>query len=435
MKRGFLSVLFVSLVIATPSIVQAEENEKPLVSLGLSEILNDSVQDLETQTVQSDTATEVQAASVPAISSSNQVNTDNQAQKEQSGLLSIGLGLPIVGEVKIDLLSGGKAESGSDNTTTSQNRLLGVEIKDSELLGNVNLEVLKANQQGENTSSSGLVSLDVDNALLGQTHVGVLEGNQSKSSDTANASAGLLVVQTKDSILGNARIGVGEYTKNNNQEQVKLASISNGLPSNPISGPDSDIVDQVKPTPPTVPGNNPSGSKNPPGLNNQNGGEEQSSVQNSNNANNGNNGNVEEGLQSASSEQSNTIRDNVLAIAQLTDAGNSTVLNQHMENKLDEFKKIINQANESETNTIKLVAPTASVAPGNSSVSSAGAGSGSAGAANFGGVTGLAAYMAVDYFHEMELANQLFNRSDKLSDQWRKSPPGDPPKATFFLIA
>ena len=154
------------------------------------------------------------------------VENDGQSKTEESGLLSISLGLPVVGEVKVDLLSGEKAESESENKTSSQKGLLGVEIKNSELLGDANLEVLKRNEQGErNASSSGLVSLNVDNVLLGKTHVGVLEGNKSGSSDKANISANLIVIESKDSLLGNKRVGVGEYTNNNGQrEKVDLAN-------------------------------------------------------------------------------------------------------------------------------------------------------------------------------------------------------------------
>lgn len=394
MKKGFISALFVSLMIAAPAIVQAEENEKPLLSLGLTNILSETVQGL-SQTAESDTDPEVQSAGTAVLKESN------TAQKE-SGLLSVGLGLPVVGEVKIDLLAGGKAESGTEKTTSSQNRLLGVEINNSELLGDVNLEVLKTDQQGESKASSGLVSLDVDSALLGQAHVGVLEGNSSGSSDKAN----LLVVESKDSMLGNKRVGVGEYTNNGGQQRVELANFGNDPISNVISDTDNHFVEQVKPPLPSGQSSNAVIEKN----------------------------SVDPLVVANGSQESKegSLRENVLTVANLTDAGNSTVLNQQKENELDKYKEIINHVNESEANTIKLVTSAGSVAP--SSVSTGGS-TGNAGTANSSGVAGLAGYLAVDYHKEIETCSQIINGSDELSDQWQTSPPGDPPKAAFFLIA
>jgi len=139
MKKGFISALFVSLLIAVPAIAQAEENEKSLLPLELTNVLTEAVQELESPKVESNTATEVEAAAAVITP----VENKGQSKTKESGLLNVGLGLPIIGEVKIDLLAGGKAESESGNTTSSEKRLLGVEIKDSELLGDVNLEVLK----------------------------------------------------------------------------------------------------------------------------------------------------------------------------------------------------------------------------------------------------------------------------------------------------
>ncbi|MBB6447651.1 hypothetical protein [Bacillus benzoevorans] len=397
MKKGFISALFVSLMIAAPAIVQAEENEKPLLPVEWTNVLSETVQELESLAAESDTDTEVQVAGLaPEVSITD--------QEKSSGLLSIGLGLPVVGEVKVDLLAGGKVESVSDNTTSSQNSLLGVEIKNSELLGDVNLEVLKTNQQGEDNASSGLVSLDVDSALLGQTHVGVLEGNKSGASDKANISTSLLVVESKDSMLGNKRVGVGEYSKKSGLQRVKLANFSDDPISNVISGTNNHFAEQVNPASPSGQGINSSIEKN---------GSDQSAV-------------------GSKDSKELSLSENVLAIANLADAGNSTVLNQQKENELDKYKEIINQVNESDSNTIKLVSSAGSVAQ--SSVSTGGS-TGNAGTANSSGVTGLAGYLAVDYLKEIETCSQVINRSDEFSDQWQTSPPGDPPKAAFFLIA
>lgn len=400
MKKGFITALFVSLMIAVPAIAHAEENEKSLPPLELTNIVTEAVQELESPKVESNIDTVVQAAGALTPP----VEKDRQSKTEESGLLSIGLGLPIIGEVKIDLLAGGNTESESGKTTSSQKRLLGVEIKDSELLGDVNLEVLKRNEQDERkASSSGLVSLDVDNSLLGKTHVGVLEGNKSGSSDKTNISANLIVVESKDSLLGNNRVGVGEYT--NGQQEVDQADVRGDEPSNVVSNPSEPFENAVS--------EEQSAGKGKDTLS-ENRADSELIVENSD-------------IESKDSATNG----NDLGIVAVSNARNSTVLNQQRENALDEYKKIINQVNESETKNIKLVA-SSGVAPSNGP---SGASGGSGATNSSGGVTGLAAYLAVDYFKEIETCCQISDGTDKLSDQWQNTPPGDPPKAPFFLIA
>ena len=402
MKKGFISALFISLMIAVPAIAYAEENEKSLLPLELTNVVTETVQELESPIVESNIDTAVQAAAALVAP----VENDGQSKTEKSGLLSISLSLPVVGEVKVDLLAGEKAESESENKTLSQKRLLGVEIKNSELLGDVNLEVLKRNEQGErNASSSGLVSLDVDNGLLGKTHVGVLEGNKSGSSDQANISANLIVVESNDSLLGNKRVGVGEYTNNNGQQKVDLADVRDVEPSKVISNPDTNF--------------------------NKTADQKQMAEQNIETLNEDIEGSDLIVGNSNIENEDTVLGKNVLAAAEMPGVRNSTVLNQQRENELDEYKNILNQVNESETNTIKLVA-SSGIAPSNGS---SGASSGSSTANSSGGVTGLAAYLAVDYFKEIETSCQISDGADKLSDQWQNTPPGDPPKAPFFLIA
>ena len=115
MKKGFISALFISLMILVPAIAHAEENEKTLLPLGLTNILAETVQELESPIVESNIDTAVQAAALVAP-----VENDGQSKTEENGLLSISLSLPVVGEVKVDLLSGEKAESESENKTSSQ---------------------------------------------------------------------------------------------------------------------------------------------------------------------------------------------------------------------------------------------------------------------------------------------------------------------------
>ena len=43
MKKGFISALFISLMILVPAIAHAEENEKTLLPLGLTDIVAETV--------------------------------------------------------------------------------------------------------------------------------------------------------------------------------------------------------------------------------------------------------------------------------------------------------------------------------------------------------------------------------------------------------
>jgi len=204
-------------------------------------------------------------------------------------------------------------------------------------------------------------------------------------------------------LLGNKRVGVGEYTSNNGQKKVELADVRDVGSSRVISNPDTPF-DQV--------GNQELSAGRDNDTSNKNTVVSDLIVGNSNIEN-----------------EESALDKKILAAADVSDARSSTVLGQQKENDLDDYKKVINQVNDSETNTIKLVSSSA-VAPSNGP---SGGSSGSSAANSSGGVTGLAAYLAVDYWKEIETCCQIFDGADKLSDQWQKSPPGDPPKAPFFL--
>lgn len=418
MKKGFISALFMSLMLAVPAIALAEENEESLHSFESPNVLAETVQEFEPLKVES--TTEVKAASVP-VTSATEVET-SQTQKQSKGLLNIGLGLPIVGEVKIDLLAEEKAKSESEESTSTQNRLLGVEIKNSELLGNVSLEVLKKDEQDEReVSSSGLVSLDVDNALLGKTHIGVLEGNKNGSSDKADISANLVVIESKDSLLGNARVGVGEYKKENGQRKVKLANVGSfNDPADIISEPDTDFGQPVIPKQPA--GQESKNDKADESLN--------SSNEKPNGSLNGNADPEEQGVEDSTNDhEDHLLNEDVAAIAGVNGvAGQDRILKQDRNDVIKEYEKIIDKVNKSETNTIKIVSASG-VAPS----SGASGASGGSGTASSSGASGFAAYMAVDFINEIESCCHAMIASEKLSDQWDKSPPSDPPRAAFFL--
>lgn len=175
-------------------------------------------------------------------------DADQTQQTDQGGsLLEVNVGLPIIGDVNLDLLSGTIPSSHTGETfetqgellgveitnsallgdinldlhtgTTSssltgepfetQDSLLGVEITDSTLLGDVSLDVLTGNLQDLNSISGGLVTLDA-NHLLGQMHVGVLEGAKSTIEDITSIQGGLLLADLTGTLLGDTHLGVAE---------------------------------------------------------------------------------------------------------------------------------------------------------------------------------------------------------------------------------
>lgn len=126
-------------------------------------------------------------------------------------LLDVGLNLPVVGNVNLDLLSNAN-QAASDEGLSSNDGILGLGINDSLLLGDLNLVVLPQSQDTQGNESEGLATIDFDN-MLGNTHVGVMEENTNLSGENTSVSGSLVAVDSKDSPIGDVHVGVGEVTK------------------------------------------------------------------------------------------------------------------------------------------------------------------------------------------------------------------------------
>lgn len=366
-KKGFISALFLLLLIALPTLAQAEEIEKSLLPLDLKTTLK--------------TTLDVQGVN----------------ESKESGLVNIGVELPIVGDVQVDLLS--EKQTKSETEHTSQGNLVGLEVKNSDLLGDVKLEVIKSNKKnGEESSysTSSLVSVDVDNALLGKTHIGVLEGNKSGSAGQENSSASLLVLDTKNSaLLGDNRVGVVEYTNNNGQQKVDPVKIGN-----------SDLIGSITDDLSVI-------SKHPVERNDM--------FNNNLEAKNG----VAIDQIIAGKEGSKTSLTDGIAELIGTQTPNRPVSSYQKEIAKEVYEKLI------ETRDISdAVITSSSIITSNSGTSPANSGLGTA-----SGGTGLAAYLSDDSFNDLELSYVFTDETIKLSSQWEKIPPRDPPKEAFFLKA
>lgn len=424
--------------------------------------------------------------SINANSLANEDLSSTQPLGTSGGLLGIDLGLPTIGNVNLDLLSGATAKSATGETLLTQGGLLGLGITDSALLGDVNLGVLTGNLQDENNLSGGLATIDIDN-LLGQTHIGLIEGNKSTIGDITTIQGGLLLTDLNSTLLGDTHLGVLEVNSietpeykelhtglilgdiqnsllgdnhlgilENQQKETDEGKISSGglviidskdsplgnthigvgeietiANKEPISKPtDSNPVDSTTST-----------ISEPSEM------EEEKYKQDSNPSFPiGEDLDVtikpiEKGTQieeletvdevHVTDEQEN--KDSVADfIKELTDAGNKIVLNQQTEKDSDELKQIIDMANEKRNHSESMLPSSGASFSGSSS------GTGSAGASgssvsNAG--SGVAAYLNAEYIKEVALNNQAQFIVNKLSDQWQLAPPVEPPKSFFFLHA
>lgn len=152
-------------------------------------------------------------------------NSTQSSKGLASNLLSIGLNLPVIGNISLNLLSTSTIVSKTGHTYVVPTGLLGIGITNSLLLGNLNLGVLAGNIQDNNNFQGGIVTLDTDN-LLGKTHLGIIENNKSTTNDEQSFQTGLLLGDLKDTLLGDAHIGVAEL---NTHTTAESNSVQSGL--------------------------------------------------------------------------------------------------------------------------------------------------------------------------------------------------------------
>jgi len=137
------------------------------------------------------------------------------------GLLGLGLGLPVVGNLNLDVLSFNKNKTESGSTKTSGG-LLGLGLTESKLLGDVNIGLAsgqKEEKDNQKDVSGGLASIDLNNKI-GKTHVGVVEFRQSERPTYIETNVGLVNADLKSNHLGEAHLGVGEFYQKETEDEI-----------------------------------------------------------------------------------------------------------------------------------------------------------------------------------------------------------------------
>ncbi|MCM3476721.1 hypothetical protein [Caldibacillus thermoamylovorans] len=233
-------------------------------------------------------------------------------------LLGLGLGLPAVGNLNLDVLSFNKNKTESGSTKTSGG-LLGLGLTESKLLGDVNIGLAsgqKEEKDDQKDVSGSLASIDLNNKI-GQTHVGVVEFRQSKRPTYIETNVGLLNADLKSNHLGEAHLGVGEFHQKETEDEIitsgslvtvetenipivgdlnvglgKFDSMENKQkPNNPNPG-DNNTNPGGNSTKPEDNNTNPGNNNNPkPGNNNPNPGNNNSPIPGGQNGNLGENNN------------------------------------------------------------------------------------------------------------------------------------------------
>ncbi|CEE03034.1 putative secreted protein [Caldibacillus thermoamylovorans] len=234
------------------------------------------------------------------------------------GLLGLGLGLPAVGNLNLDVLSFNKNKTESGSTKTSGG-LLGLGLTESKLLGDVNIGLAsgqKEEKDDQKDVSGSLASIDLNNKI-GQTHVGVVEFRQSERPTYIETNVGLLNADLKSNHLGEAHLGVGEFHQKETEDEIitsgslvtvetenipivgdlnvglgKFDSMENKQkPNNPNPG-DNNTNPGGNSTKPEDNNTNPGNNNNPkPGNNNPNPGNNNSPIPGGQNGNLGENNN------------------------------------------------------------------------------------------------------------------------------------------------
>ncbi len=136
-----------------------------------------------------------------------------QQLSNDSHLLGVGLRLPVVGNVNVNILGQTKASSKEEQST--RRTLLGVDITGSKLVGDAHVGVLeggKVLRDNEERRNGGLAVVELDN-ILGKTHLGVAEVREQTSENINKLQSGLLLANLEDTPFGDAHFGVAEFNK------------------------------------------------------------------------------------------------------------------------------------------------------------------------------------------------------------------------------
>lgn len=402
-------------------------------------------------------------------------------------LLGLGLGLPAVGNLNLDVLSFNKNKTESGSTKTSGG-LLGLGLTESKLLGDVNIGLAsgqKEEKDDQKDVSGSLASIDLNNKI-GQTHVGVVEFRQSKRPTYIETNVGLLNADLKSNHLGEAHLGVGEFHQKETEDEIitsgSLVTVeTENIPIvgdlNVGLGKFDSMENKQKPNNNTNPGNN----NNPkPGNNNPNPGNNNSPIPGGQNGNLGeNNNNQSPNVVDTDGQpkQNNTNKNNDIKgpglvnpnigysesepsdldeqqikidkepeslvtlmnldsedsvykyLHELVDAGNKVVMNDQvhpMGNEPDNTKE--NGRSGSDIMTVfNQSVPTNS---GSSSSSTSGSSNGNSG----GGQAAFYAFLQNGIIPEVLSKAEVLDSSYVYKDQWIGDLLGKPPAVSFFLI-
>ncbi|MGG3919789.1 proline-rich domain-containing protein [Parageobacillus thermoglucosidasius] len=128
-------------------------------------------------------------------------------------LLGIGLGLPVLGNVSANVLGQTKANSKEEQST--HRTLLGVDITGSKLVGDAHVGVLEGGKilrDNEEKRHGGLAVVELHN-IFWKTHLGVAEFDKVEAPDYEKAHAGLVIVDVNNTPLGDGHLGLAEVKK------------------------------------------------------------------------------------------------------------------------------------------------------------------------------------------------------------------------------
>ncbi|MGG3919790.1 glycosyl hydrolase family 5, partial [Parageobacillus thermoglucosidasius] len=155
----------------------------------------------------------------PPVKTGNPAGKDDNIKSEKKGsLISIGLGgsllQPIIGDVKIDIIGGKKVET-KDGSTLTTGGVVQADLKDSGLLGDTHLGVIegtKIKTDDYEYTHGAVADLDVKKSVVGDAHVGVIEGEKVETDEYTWKHGGIAIVDTKNTpVLGDVHAGIGEF--------------------------------------------------------------------------------------------------------------------------------------------------------------------------------------------------------------------------------
>ncbi|WP_318503576.1 hypothetical protein [Bacillus sp. T3] len=236
MKKSLLYLFSGLLLIATPSMVQAEEMEQTDVTVsdqnqatsqlelhkateylvGLGNLLNkDSLSAPDVIASQNETTSEIKQTTEPV----------EQQTVAQEFIYKTTAPLQEVLQQSTDMI---KYSVSNVVTIPEEEALLDVQLSQAPLLGEVNVELLSNNADttsDRNTLTSGLASVDVNNQFV-NTHIGVLEESTNIFGDTTTFQSSLASTEINSPILGNLQVGIAEIS---GLESPNLKEFDSGL--------------------------------------------------------------------------------------------------------------------------------------------------------------------------------------------------------------